>query len=69
MQFASIPPLDQPLAAEAVGGEVVLTSAGGQGRPVAVAMTPEAVLASLPGMQAAAEAALGGKGPRPAAPI
>jgi hypothetical protein len=58
MTFDSIPPLDSPLNAEAVDGEVVLTSAGGRGRPVVVAMTPDAVLASLAPMQAAATAAL-----------
>ena len=56
--FTLIPPLDSALQADAVDGEVVLTSAGGRGRPVVVAMTPEAVLASLGPMQAAAEAAL-----------
>ena len=58
MTFDSIPPLDSPLDAEAVDGEVVITSRAGRGRPVVVAMTPQAVLASLPPMQAAAEAAL-----------
>ena len=58
MPFTYIPPLDSPLNADAVEGEVVLTSAGRRGRPVVVAMTPAAVLASLAPMQAAAEAAL-----------
>ena len=58
MTFPPIPPLDSPLHADAVDGEVVLTSAGGRGRPVTVAMTPDAVLASLAPMRAAAEAAL-----------
>lgn len=58
MTFNPVPPLDRPLAAEAVEGEVVLTSNGGHGRPVIVAMTPEAVLASLAPMRRAAETAL-----------
>ncbi|HEX8570460.1 MAG TPA: hypothetical protein VF699_11130 [Caulobacteraceae bacterium] len=58
MSFNSITPLDKPLDAVAVEGEVVLTSCAGHGRPVVVAMTPEAVLASLDIMRAAAEAAI-----------
>ena len=58
MPFTAIPPLDKPLDAVAVEGEVVVTSCSGHGRPVVVAMTPEAVLASLELMRAAAEAAI-----------
>ena len=58
MSLAPIPPLDRPLDAVAFEGEVVLTSCAGFGRPVVVAMTPEAVLATIEPMRAAAEAAI-----------
>ena len=58
MPLTPIPPLDTPLDAVAVEGEVVLTSCSGHGRPVVVAMTPEAVMASLEVMRLAAEAAM-----------
>ena len=58
MSLTSIPPMDLPLRAIAVEGEVVVTSVAGHGRPVMVAMTPEAVLASLEPMRAAADAAI-----------
>ena len=58
MSLTAISPLDRPLNAVAVEGEVVVTSCSGFGRPVVVAMTPAAVLASLEVMRAAAEAAI-----------
>jgi hypothetical protein len=52
-----IPPNQDPFTAEAFDGEVVIQAAG-PGRGVTLAMTPEAVLASLEPLRAAAEAAL-----------
>jgi hypothetical protein len=57
MSLTPIPPLDHPLIAVAVEGEVVLTSLCGHGRPVIVAMTPQAVMASVGPMSEAAAAA------------
>ena len=53
----SVPVNLQPLTAQACEGEVVIRS-DGPGRAVCLAMTPEAVLASLEPLRAAAEAAL-----------
>jgi hypothetical protein len=53
----SLPPNTAPLEAVAVEGEVVLL-ASGPGRAIEASFTPEAVLASLAGMKAAAEEAL-----------
>jgi hypothetical protein len=58
MLMAMAPPLNSPLEAIPVEGEVVLTSCAGHGRPVALAMTAEAVLASIEPMREAAEAAI-----------
>ena len=55
--LSSMPPNDQPFTADAFDGEVVITAAG-PGRGVDLAMTPEAVLASLEPLRVAAEAAL-----------
>lgn len=50
-------PKTAPILAQAVEGDVVLL-ADGPGRPIEASFTPEAILASLPGMKAAAEEAL-----------
>jgi hypothetical protein len=55
--MSSLPVNRAPLAAFAIDGEVVLASQG-PGVPVAAAFTPEAVLASLEVMRAAAELAI-----------
>ena len=52
-----IPANPQALTAQACEGEVVIRS-DGPGRAVCLAMTPQAVLASLEPLRAAAEAAL-----------
>ena len=57
-----IPPNQQAFTAEAHEGEVVIQAAG-IGQTVTLAMTPEAVLASLEPLRAAAEAALAQAGP------
>jgi hypothetical protein len=57
MMLVPIPANTAPLRALAQEGEVVLTS-DGPGRPVSTALTPEAVLASLEPLRAAAERAI-----------
>jgi hypothetical protein len=55
--LCSVPTNQEAFTAEAFEGEVVIR-ADGPGRSVTVAMTPQAVLASLEPLRAAAEAAL-----------
>ena len=51
------PPKTSPIQALAIDGEVVLL-ADGPGRPIEASFVPEAILASLAAMKAAAEEAL-----------